>query len=135
MLHHRPSTPDPAGTRPSTPGSGRDPGPHLTSGVATSGGSARLTVGTLSGVWPAPCPSASRSLSPPSRPGSVTAPAAVKIDSTSATEAIVPSTTSTSRQRCRDITAPPPDGSLAGGTLPAGRRTVRRLSSGYDALQ
>src|SRR5947209_18205315 len=64
MLHHRPCTPEPAGTRPSTPGSGRDPAPQEARGVAERGGSARLTVATRVGVWPAPWPMAARSLSP-----------------------------------------------------------------------
>ena len=33
MLHHRPWLPEPSGTRPSTPGSGREPGPQLATGV------------------------------------------------------------------------------------------------------
>src|ERR1700759_5511354 len=81
MLHHRPAAPEPDGTRPSTPGSGFDPGPQAASGVGNRGGSARRTVGALAGVWPVPCPIAARSLTPFPPPmmgsgGSVIAPAA-----------------------------------------------------------
>src|SRR4051812_25307537 len=50
------------------PGSGLEPFRHFARGVAFNGGSARVIVGTASGVWPAPCPRAARSLSGPSGP-------------------------------------------------------------------
>ena len=53
---------DPAGTRPSTPGSGFEPGPQRPSGVAVSGGSAGCWIGAVAGVSPVPWPMANRSL-------------------------------------------------------------------------
>src|SRR5204862_2936416 len=84
-LHHRPFAADPAGTRPSTPGCGREPGPHGTSGVAADGGSARWTTGAGAGESPPPCPSANRSLSGPNCPWA--APATVASAATAATTA------------------------------------------------
>src|SRR4051794_10741625 len=63
MLQLRPLLADPAGTLPSTPGCSLDPGPHGTSGVGVSGGSARRSIGAAAGVSPPPWPSANRSFS------------------------------------------------------------------------
>src|SRR3954454_9306978 len=63
MLQLRPLLADPAGTLPSTPGCSRDPGPHGTSGVGVSGGSARRSIGAAAGVSPPPWPSPNRSFS------------------------------------------------------------------------
>src|SRR5215213_7219411 len=55
MLQFRPLIAD--------PGCSLDPGPHGTSGVAVSGGSARRSIGAAAGVSPPPWPSANRSFS------------------------------------------------------------------------
>src|SRR6476469_3505020 len=65
MLHCRPSAAEPAGTRPWTPGSGLAPGPQVARGVASTAGAGGICTAALAGVWPDPCPSASRSLSGP----------------------------------------------------------------------
>src|SRR3954454_15022349 len=79
MLHLSAFSFAPAGTRPWMPGSGLEPGPQRTCGVATKGGSEFRWIGTRSGLSPLPCRSESRSLS---GPGS--APVALRGGSTSA---------------------------------------------------
>jgi len=51
-LQERPFVAEPAGTRPSIVGSGCELGEHGTPGVAASGGSARVRIGTAAGVCP-----------------------------------------------------------------------------------
>src|SRR5436853_7002613 len=62
MLQLSPLLADPWGTRPSTVGSLREPGPHFTTGVVRRF-SLPLIAGTCAGVSPPACPSANRSFS------------------------------------------------------------------------
>src|SRR3954447_23020196 len=59
-------------------GSGLEPAPHRARGVASMGGAAGFCTGTLPGVWPPPCPSASRSFNGPNGPSAMAVTGAMR---------------------------------------------------------
>src|SRR5204862_532582 len=102
----------------STPGCGCEPGPHGTSGVATKGGSARLTTGAGANDSPAPCPSAKRSLSGSSWPYA-TAAAIASAATTAATAATRTPRPSLGRpQPAGHAVDEPDEGGVQGGPRP-----------------
>src|SRR5205807_6253416 len=127
-LQHIPLLPEPAGTRPSTPGWGLEPGPHGMSAVAFCGGSGGCWVGARAGVSPVPCPRANRSFGV----GGAGFPWAA------AAAGMAMATTATTARTNRP--APTPrryhgERSHGAGPLPTERRRNRTFQApGYDAL-